>query len=138
MASASATSGGSGGAARDSSRRIACWICCFDGPAAAGQEAFDLRGGIVLDGHVGFGGGQADHAAGVAHQNRRAGPLVVAVQFLDRHHLGRERADHVPDAFVDLGEACFERTASSAPHDSRFTDHRARRHRVPARRSRSC
>ena len=53
------------------------------GAAVAGEQPLDLRGGVAADRNAGLRRGQANHAAGVAHQDRRPRPLVVRIQLFD-------------------------------------------------------
>ena len=75
---------------------------------------------IALDRNAGLGGGQQDHAAGVAHEDRRRRPIVVGVQLFDRQHFGLERRDHVGDAVVNFLHALGERAARFAADDAGF------------------
>ena len=80
-----------------------------------------------IDGDPGLGRGQTDDAAGVAHQNRGAGLLVMRIELLERHHVRLERLDHVGHAVVDFDQPGGERLARSAAHDAGLAQHQPAR-----------
>ena len=47
-------------------------------------------------------GRQHDHTAGVAHEDRRFGPIVMGLEFFDRDRFRMERRNHVRDTVVNL------------------------------------
>ena len=79
----------------------------------------------MLDGNPGLGGGQADHAPGVAHQDRRSRALVVRIQFFERHHVRLQAGDHFGHAVVDFDEPPGQRPARLAADHARLAEPQA-------------
>ena len=55
------------------------------GMAAAGEHALDAIGQVMMHGQPRLGPRQADHAAGMAQQDRRLGEPGMGEDLLDRH-----------------------------------------------------
>src|SRR5438552_3156231 len=77
------------------------------------------------DRDAGLLGGQADHAAGVPHQNRRPWPLVVRIELLEGHHRGAQGRDDIGKSAMNLAEACGQRLARTPPYHAGFAQSRA-------------
>jgi len=91
------------------------------GVAAAGERSLHPVGEIVVNVQARLRSSQADHAPGVAQQDRRLGKLGVGEDLLDRHRGRRERLEHLPHAGVDRGQPGFERLAPR-PHRARLDE----------------
>ena len=94
------------------------------GPAGAGEDPLDLRRGVVHDGDARLGRRQANHAAGMAHEDGRPRPPVVRIKLFDGHHAGPQGGDHVGHALMDLQQAAGERAPRLAADHARLAQPR--------------
>ena len=119
--------------ASPSSRCTPSWIWALEACAVGGDGALDLGGRQRHDGDVALARGQADHAAGVGHQERGARELVLRVEIFQRHQRGRVLGEDVGDRVEDLMDADVQRSVGAGGDDAGVDDDRAARR--PARRA---
>ncbi len=94
----------------------------FGCPAVAGEDFFNAGRRVMGDGDSRIAGGEADHSAGVSHQDRGLRALVVGEELFDRHSLGGVVRDHVSDPGVDLGQPCLDSVGGAAADDPGFAE----------------
>lgn len=96
------------------------------GTAVAGQDFFDLRGAIVHHGNTSLGRSQADHAAGMPHQDRRPRTVVMRVELLQGHRCWPQRSNHLGQAGMNLVDPIGQRIPAAPADNARFTQFRPR------------
>ena len=90
------------------------------GAARTDERAFDVRVAERVHRDAGLRAGQAEDAARVPHQHRRARILIARVELLDDDPAGFDLRDDVGDAGVQLAQPLFERTAHLRRDDAGF------------------
>ncbi len=93
---------------------------CFGRTPIARQNLLYLSCRVMLNGNTGLCRRQADHAAGMPHQDRRPRTLVVRVEFLECELRWLIQRDHIGQSFVDFGQTRWQLAPGPATNHPRF------------------
>ncbi len=90
----------------------------FRSPAGPGERLFHLGGCIGMNLQTALGGGQAEHPAGVPHQDRRARAFIVGIELFDGKALYRMAVEDLAQTLIKFSQPLLQRATPRGGEDA--------------------